>query len=88
MYQLKIIEITPRNHFALFERSDEEYGWLEMLIGDVEVGDVLREIRNRDFLKCGHMECMLGSYKVKIHINDFGFEKDMRKDVYLYDERI
>lgn len=61
MYQLKIIELTPKKHFALFERSDEEYGWLEMLKGDVEVGDVLNEIRDRDFLKCGDKECMLGA---------------------------
>lgn len=88
MYWIKIIEITPRNHFVLFQRNDDEFGWLEMLRGDIEVGDVLTEIKNKDFLKCGPMECLLGRCKVRIHINDFGFEEDMRKEVYKYDDRI
>lgn len=88
MYWLKILEITPKNHFALFERNDGEFGWLEMLMGDVEVGDILNEMKDKDFLKCKAMYCYKGKTQVRIAINGFGFEDDMRKEIKLYDNRI
>lgn len=87
MYWLEILEITPRNHFALFKRNDDEYGWLEVHSGEVSVGDILRETKNKDFTKCGPMQCVSGSQKLRIHINDFGFESDMRKAVQEWDQR-
>lgn len=88
MYKLKILEIRPKNQFALFERSDGEFGWLEVLVGEVAVGDILNEIKDREFLKCGAVECTVDRHKIKVYINDFGFEEDMRKEIYLYDKRI
>ena len=88
MYSLKIISVTPKNHFALFERNDGEFGWLEVLEGDVSNGDLLKEINYKDFTKCKQLYCYLGTRKIKISINGLGFEKDMKQEIQKYENRI
>lgn len=88
MYQVEILEITPKNHFALFKRSDGEFGWLEVMMGEVFVGDILTELNDRDFLKCKSMYCIRGKERLRICISDLGEEKDMRQEVRMYDKKL
>ena len=87
-YTIEIIEITYKNHFALFMRNDDEYGWLEELVGELSVGDILTEIREKDFLKCGRVDCLINGRKGSVYINDFGTKEHMRKEVWEYDRRL
>lgn len=83
-YYLTIMEVSRNGEFAIFQRNDDEYGWLEPLNCEVSVGDILEEIKPNSFIKCGPIECLINKKTGRIHINDYGFEEDIRKQYNRY----
>lgn len=55
IFQIKILEIDKEGIYAFFECSNGDYGYLEPVIGDVNVGDIL-EFYSKNGPKCGLAE--------------------------------
>lgn len=83
-YYITIVEVSTNREYAIFERSDGEYGWLEFLDYDACVGDVLEGANEKSFIRCGETECLICGSVRKVYINDYGFEKDIRKQYSRY----